>query len=552
MKRLVRAGVLLSVIALMMTGCNCFKKMSKNLEDVTANSQPEILAVTGQVVNSNISITFPAKYFNKKCILKVTPVLVYENGEIPGTPKFYQGESVKDNYTVVPFETGGTYTQEFSLPFEPKADLSTLELRVETLSKSVFVDLKKFVIAQGISTVQNNADWTAYMTIMPDNFKRVTTISESADLVYQINSSQVRSIALRADQIKLFENFVKENSTKDRTTLGSVYAKGYASPDGPEDLNDKLSRQRSETGKTAISKQLKNVSGLTYDAAAYGEDWEGFKKLVEQSNMKDKDLVLQVLNMYSSPTQRDREIHNMAQVFEVLKKDVLPQLRRTQLTASADISGKTDDELRAAARGDINSLNLEEMLFAATMFDDNADKARIYKAAADKFGDARALNNLGIALAKENKIADAKTALRNAELKSKAPEISNNLAAIAMIEGNLPEAAKYQASMNAGTKGLLALAGGDYANAIKGLDGYNLAIAQFCNGNMSAAKTALGSTDCPYADYLKAQIAMREGDTTGATAYLKSAIAKEPTLRGKAQRDVEFLKLHNTDAFKAL
>ena len=39
------------------------------------------------------------------------------------------------------------------------------------------------------------------------------------------------------------------------------------------------------------------------------EDWEGFKALMEKSNIQDKDLILRVLAiMYSDPEVREREI----------------------------------------------------------------------------------------------------------------------------------------------------------------------------------------------------------------------------------------------------
>lgn len=553
------ASMLLASMAVLLSGCNCFKKMQKKADQVQYTCTPAVLTLKGNTVSADISVTYPAKSFPKTAVVKATPVLVFAGGEIAGTPKFLQGESVKDNYTVIPWKTGGKYTQTVSFPYDPRAKLSTLEIRIEVKCKNgEFVPVQEAIaVAQGISTLQNDADWTANLSIMPDNFKRVTSISKDADLMYQINSSNVRPVALNAEQIKMFENFVKENTGKYRTTLGNIYAKGYASPDGPVKFNDQLSKKRSETGKTAISKKLsKEAPAAKYDAAYYGEDWEGFKELVEASNIPDKDLILQVLTMYSSPVQRDQEIKNMSQVFDVLKKEVLPQLRRTKLVVSADIEGKTDDELKAAATGDVNSLNVEEMLYAATLLSDNATKAKVYKAAADKYNDVRAYNNYGVVLAWEGDYTAAEKAFQKAASIQPAPEISNNLGVIALVKGNTAEAAKYLSPLNSAdakaNKALLALAEGDYAMATNGLSGYNLAVAEVSNGNLAKAKAALGNTKTADADYLKAVIAMREGDTTGAVAHLKSAIAKDPSMKAKAKSDVEFAKIFGSQEFLAL
>ncbi|MBE5034527.1 tetratricopeptide repeat protein [Gallalistipes aquisgranensis] len=561
MKRLVKVSLILSCMALVLSSCNCYKKMLKKVDTVQTSCTPAVLSLKGSTVTADIKVTFPPKYFDEVAVLKVTPVLVFEGGEIAGTPKFVQGENVKDNYTVIPWKTGGSYTQTVTFPYDPKARLSTLELRMESkcsnkCSKKYreFIPFAAMPVAQGISTVQNDANQTSYLVYMPDNFKKVTTISQDAEILYQINKANVRKDQLTSDQIKMLNDFVKENADKEKVTLGNIAAKGYASPDGPVKFNDELSKKRSETGKEAYSKQL--GMDAKYDIAAYGEDWDGFKELVEKSDIKDKELILQVLQMYSSPVKRDEEIKNMSSVFKVLAEEILPQLRRTKLVATADVQSKTDAELKAAVDQNVNSLDLEEMMYAATLYKKNSEKAMIYEAAAKKYNDARAYNNLGVALAKQGKLDQAKKALDQAAKLQSAPEISNNLGVVALAQGNVAEAKKYLSSLN--TKdakrnmALVELAEGNYSEAAKGLSGYNLAVAEVANGNLAKAKTALAKEKSADADYLRAVIAMREGDSKAAIANLKSAFSKKKSLKEKAKTDVEFAKLFGTTEFLAL
>lgn len=560
MKRLVSISMILAAMVVLLSSCNCYKKMVKKSSRIETSCTPGVLSVKGSSVTADIKVTFPAKYFDEIAVLKVTPVLVFEGGEIAGTPKFVQGEKVKDNYTVISWKKGGSYTQTVTFPYDKRAAVSTLELRIESKCANKcskknleFVPFAAVAVAQGISNVQGAADNTAYMSIMADKFQRVTTITKGSEFLYDINSAKVRPAQLTTEQIKMFEDFVKEYSAKDRTTLGSIYAKGYASPDGPVKFNDELSKKRSESGKAALSKQ---IADKKFDAASYGEDWEGFKELVEASNIQDKDLILQVLQMYSSPVQRDQEIMNMSAVFNVLKKEVLPKLRRTQFTTAADIEGLTDAELKEAAAKNIDKLNVEEMLYAATLVSTNAEKAKIYQAAATKFNDARAYNNLGVVLAQEGDLAASKKALDKAASIAASSEISNNLGVVALAQGNVAEAKKYLSSLNSkdanANKSLVALAEGNYAEATKGLSGYNLAVAEVCNGNLSKAKSALANEKSADAEYLRAVIAMREGDTKAAMANLKSACAKDSALKAKAKTDIEFAKIFGTTEFLAL
>lgn len=561
MKRFVKSFMFMSLVVLL-TGCNCYKKMAKNVDRLTITATPSVLTLKGNNVVTDIKVDFPAKYFNRKAVLKVTPVLVFEGGEIAGTPKFIQGEKVKDNYTVIPYKTGGTYTQNISIPYDKRAKICTLELRIESKctkncgkKRKEFQDFASIPVAEGVSTVQLLANNAAYLSIMPDNFKRVTTISKNADIMYQINRSNVRAGELTKEQVKMFEEFVREYSDKDRATLGSVYAKGYASPDGPVKFNDELSKKRSETGQAAISKALKDVDAK-YDIAFYGEDWEGFKELVAASDIKDKDLILQVLAMNDNPVKRDEEIKNMSSVFEVLAKEILPQLRRTKLVADVDIEGRTDAEILEAANKNIDVLSEEEMLYAATLTKDAALQLKAYEAAAAKYNSVRGYNNAGVVLAKEGKLAQAKTQFDKAAAMSKDAAITNNLGVLALMNGDVATAKKYISALNTADSkanmGLISLAEGDYSAATKTLSGYNLAVAEVLNGNLAKAKSLLAGENCADADYLKAIIAMREGNSSAAIANLKSAIAKKPALKEQATKDVEFAKLFGSQEFIAL
>ncbi len=560
MRKLILVSLSLAAMTVLFSACNPYKKMQKDVGTIEATSNPEVLTLTGNTVNADVTVTYPAKYFGKEIILKVTPVLVFEGGELAGTAKYFQGEDVKDNYTAVPNKEGGSFTFPVSIPYDERAAISTLELRIEGRyaenSKEELREFKPFgsrPAAQGVSTIQALAH--PYMTLMPHGFQRITTITEEADIHYTMNSATVRNSQLSQEQIKLFEAFVKENQNKENVTLGNVQAKGYASPEGPEKFNDKLSANRSKTGEKAIKKQLKGTN-VQYDVAAYGEDWEGFKKLVEASDMPDKDLILQVLAMYDSSAKRDQEIKNLSKVFTELKKSILPELRRTQLVVSADVVGKSDSELIALIRKGDTSLRVDEMLYAATLVEGD-ERIAAYKLAVKQYGnDMRTNNNLGVALFDNGDVAGAKAAIEKAAKLGTSHCVTNNLAVIAMAEGDYAAAKQYLAASNCHNapknKAMLAMYEGDYATAVKGLDGYNLAVAEVMNGNYSAAKKAISNEQCPCSEYLRAVIAMREGDSKGAMAYLKSAVAKNADIRDRAKKDIEFAKLFGTEEFMAL
>ncbi|MFR9567061.1 MAG: hypothetical protein SNH13_07385, partial [Rikenellaceae bacterium] len=371
MKKLATFGLMLAIAVLGFSGCNCTKKMSERFDQVIVKCAPEVMTLNNGKVDATVTLTLPMEYVHPKAIIKVTPVMVYDGGEVATKPFFYQGSKVKENYRVV---KGNKLTDNISFDYTPAMRSSKLQLRVEIKcytksGKGQFVLLNTntgklvskdelkvltekpnsseatairkrcgYWAAKGVNTLQQDLKYGCIMGSAKDSYKRVTNTTTKADLIYSINSSKVAPKSVKSQDIDAFTANVDAQSKNDRATQ-KLYAKGYASPDGKETLNDKLSKSRSESGKVAMEKLLKDY-GLSIDAAAYGEDWDGFKELVMKSNIQDKNLILQVLSLYSSATQRESEIKNMTSVFGSLKSEVLPQLRRTQMVNSTDLIGK--------------------------------------------------------------------------------------------------------------------------------------------------------------------------------------------------------------------
>ena len=572
MKNILKVSMVLAVAALSFSSCNCFKKMAKNQDQVVLACNPEVLVLNNGKVGADIQVTFPAKYFNKKAELRVTPVIVFEGGEVAAPTKGLQGEKVKENYTAVGVN-GGKYTHHVEFAYDARMQQCELQLRVEV--KCPGGPCKEFTlinanngamptkeeaailaaggaeakalackfgrtIAKGVNTLQNDIDYAAAMQSVANNYKNVTTVVTKADVAYRINSSKVCKKAVETEALAALKAKVEENKANDRAKQ-TVYVNGYASPDGPEKFNDKLSGARSESGKKAVEKLLAEA-GIQIDAASYGEDWDGFKEAVAASNIADKDLILQVLGMYDSSAQREKEIKNMSSVFKSLKTEILPQLRRAQVVNSADITGKTDDEMVAFVKaGNAAALDLEELLHVAEARPEVAVAALEY---ATKYNDARVYNNLGLAYAKAGEDAKALAAFENAvKAGGNSAELNNNLALANLANGNVEKAKEYAKAGNAEVQALVNAAEGNYAQASSKLEGYNAAIAQVMNGDLAAAKKSLANDNSAKADYLRAVIAAKEGNVNNAKTQLNSAISKDASLAAKAKKDINLASL---------
>ena len=581
MKNLFKMSAVLAVVVLTLSSCNCFKKMAKNQDDVKLTCTPEVLVLNNGKVDADINVTFPVKYFNAKAVLKVTPVIVFEGGEVAGTTQYFQGSKVDDNYTVIDKKNGGDYTMHVSFPYDERMACSELQLRAEikcpkgACKEFTLVNLNNgaiptkeeaailaaggaeaealvrsfgLTIAQGVNAMQRDLNYASAMEAMESGYKNVITEVTKANYVYAINSSRLAKKALSSDELSAFQQKAAEQKDNDRIKQ-NIYVNGYASPDGPEKFNDKLSAARSESGKKAAEKLLEEL-GLALDAASYGEDWEGFKELVAASDIEDKALILSVLDSYASSSEREEQIKNMSNVFTALKKEILPQLRRAQLVNSSDITGKTDDEMVALVRaGKFNELDEKEMLHIASTGKLSAEeKIAVLEAAAKEYKSAAAYNNLGVAYAEVGEGAKAAEAFAQAvKAGANASALNNNLALVNLMNGDTEAAKAYTANASKEAKALAAAAEGNYAQAQSQLEGYNAAIAATMNADYTAAKQFIANDVTAEADYLRAVIATKQGDMATATAELKSAIAKDASMAERAKKDVNLRKYIGTE-----
>ena len=572
MKNLFKMSLVLASAVLVLTGCNCFSKMAKNKDDVQLTCTPEVLVLNNGKVDADIKITFPAKYYNQKAVVKVTPVIVFEGGEVAAATQYFQGSKVDDNYTVIDKNMGGEYTMHATFPYDERMACSVLQLRAEIkcpqgkCKEFTLVNLNNgaipteeqaallaaggaeaealkrefgLTIAQGVNTLQRDIDYATAMQNMPSGYQNVITVVTKADYVYAINSSTLSRRATQTDELAAFQQNVAEQSGNERVQQ-NIYVQGYASPDGPEKFNDELSAARSASGQRAAEELLKDL-GIELDAAAYGEDWDGFAELVAASDIEDKEVILSVLGSYKSSADRELQIKNMSNVYGALKEEILPQLRRAQLINSSDISGKTDEEMVALVRaGKFNELDEKELLHIASTGKLTAEENVVtLEAAAKEYQSATAYNNLGVAYAVVGEGEKAAAAFQSAvEAGGNASQLNNNLALANLMNGNTEAAKGYVNGASVETKALAAAAEGNYAQAQSQLDGYNAAIAATMNADYTAAKQAIAQDQTAKADYLRAIIATKQGDFTTATAELKSAISKEASYAERCKKDV--------------
>ena len=554
--------LLFSVFAVaMLIGCGT----AVQPEQVTVNPSP--LVVVGDQVDATITGTFPVKKFSKKAVLTVTPVLVYEGGEAVGKPVTYVGEKAKENGTAVSYKEGGKFSMKASFDYVPAMATSKLVLRFTATNGKKVVEIPEMKIADGVlATAKLAKAEDVKPQVTADKFQRIIQEVQEADIRFLIQQSTLRKSELKSDDLKSLQAAIKDADTTENKAINKIEVLCYASPDGGQDLNQKLADARQTKTQEYLQKELKKAevdASILSDVTA--EDWEGFQKAMEASNIQDKELVLRVLSMYTDPEEREAQIKNLSAVFKAIAEDVLPALRRSRLVLTTDLIGKSDEEIIALAKSDASALNVEELLYAATLFNSADDKLAIYKKVTENYPkDYRGFNNLGITYFAQGKVADARQCYAKAlKLEPNNADVNYNAGIAAMAEGDLSKAEEYLGKA-AGTSGNLNAAmgtlytmKGDYAaakNAYGNTASNNAAVQQILNEDYAAARQTLAKVENPNATtaYLAAVVGARTNDREAVYANLAVAVERDAQMKAKAQKDIEFAKYAADEKFLAI
>ena len=564
--------VLVSALAvcILFSGCNPLKNMKKGAETVKYTVNPPVLELVGDQVNVSINGSYPAGYFNKKVVLTLTPTLVSGNNELSFDVYKVQGESVKENNKEIKVD-GGSFNYSSKVAYKPEFQVSELMLRITGVhkGKQPGLDFDPYKLADGIITTCLLVEKNGKATYASDKYVRITPDSYEADIKYVIQQSDVRTSETKKAEISAFTEAVKAAAANDRINFTGTQLSAYASPDGPYELNDKLANSRQKTGNDFFVKNFKTakvedvVKSELLKTVVTPEDWEGFKKLMEQSNIRDKELVLRVLSMYSDSQVRDREIHNLAAAFEEIKDKILPQLRRTKMTVNVELVGRSDQEINAQFDSDPSKLSVEEILYAGTLTQDANRKLSIYQAAARYYpSDYRTKNNLGAALLNLGRTSEAKTALNDAKNINNNEIVKNNLGIVALREGNLAAAEELLTAAGSSDEvkfnlGTIKIIQGAYADAISYFGNQvevNAALAKLLTKQNDAALSTLNSvkSDDALVYYLKAIVGARKSDNNLLMNNLRTACSKSAELKANARKDAEFGKYFEDSTFKSI
>jgi tetratricopeptide (TPR) repeat protein len=551
----------------LMTSCDLLK-------DLKYTVTPSPLEMHGDSVRVTVDVTFPEKGIKKKAKVEVTPML----GNTALKTVTITGEKVESNGTKIAYKAGGSYKYTDVVAYKSEFENADFKVTGKVFKgdkeKEGQFEETKIADATIVTPLWVNKDFK--VIYHKDAFVRVTQQSTSAMINFDKGKSDLRANEMNDKDMVDYKNWLVSAQTNSKIAIKNIELAGWASPEGEDAFNVGLSNDRSATAEKVLSDLAKslNLGKITpnvYKKSGNGPDTKGLKDYLKTSTIPaaDQDVIIRMMAIAgksdtTGKTAR-KTLMELGKVYQDLEKLCFPMLRRVEIKTIYDLTGYTDEELKTVSQTTPDSLDVEEILFTATLTSDINEKLRLYNIGIKNFPkDYRVHNNAGVVLYTQNKMSEAKAAFEKSNSLKENTIAKNNLAAIAGASGDRKKSrelltqAKGAGDEVTYNNGILDIQDGKYSTAISNfgkVSSFNLALAQLLNGKPSdCIATIDGSSDKESAQgyYLKAVASARLDKLDNVASNLKNAIAKDSTLKVKAANDREFLKYFDNATFTSV
>ena len=566
----------LMLAAVLLSSCGLSRMINRYEQGVNFTPETNPLENHGGQVAVEIDGRVGERYFHRRAIMELTPVLKYEGGEKALTPIILRGNRTTGDGILVERRTPTTFDLSEAIAYQDAMLASELVMRARLYRQgreAAAVNLPERKVADGVINTSQRVVADYDLVLAPDKYEAETTVSRSANIyfAYMRHDLNMR-LALNRDAANAAKVAELESFIRQGWKIKSVEVNAWASPEGEVAFNEKLSENRATTTNNFVNDlfmRIERATGTSIErptttVTAKGEDFDGFMTLLNASELPDRQAIANVINEQLAPAERERRIKDMTVIFAEVEK-ILEPLRRGEIVVTLYEPKKTNAEIARLAIEDPAQLDVEELLFAATLTDDQNTKLAIYKNAQKQFPqDFRGFNNAAYILIKQGKAAEAATHIEKAkQLAPNAGAVLNNAGVVSAVKDDIVnaqayfEAAKGQGVNTSYNIGVLMIKKGDYTAALTSFAGrtctHNVALAHLLAGNDSAAMTNLecAKESAPVA-YLKAIIGARRQNDTMVFDNLRRAIQLDPAYKEVAGKDREFIRYFEVADFQAI
>ncbi|MCD8182930.1 MAG: hypothetical protein LUE99_07330 [Bacteroides sp.] len=206
-----------------------------------------------------------------------------------------------------------------------------MEQSLRLLAKKVEVteekDMTGSVAQQTVSVAASPMTDTA-----SENRHRITRVTLYLDyLTFPLDRTELLpDFGNNRKELQKLDNALDSLLTRPRCRIEVVDINGYASPDGPYPRNDELAYGRTLALRNYLQ-GIRRYRELPFRTASVAEDWQWLKTALEKSDMPYREELLMIINTSLTHDEKEANMKRLdgGRAYRILKRDFLPQLRRT-------------------------------------------------------------------------------------------------------------------------------------------------------------------------------------------------------------------------------
>jgi len=305
--------------------------------------------------------------------------------------------------------------------------------------------------------IKTDNEYSVYTPVLPPLVEPVYSLTyvtppveqvkqRSETYTARINFEVGKSVILKnfknnAQVLNEVERIVNEIRSDANLTVNEIKVVGYASPEGNEQSNMKLSENRAKAFVSYLTSNY-NIPASSVKTDWKGEDWDGLRKVVNESQLSDRNQILAAIDEPNVAQRKNKMKQlNGATTYQMLLRDYYPPLRRNEYTVSYVARNFTVDEAKELIRTKPQHLSLNEMFLVANTYPSSSREFKeIFDIAVRLYPDSPVAQLNTAALELENGATDA--AIERLQ-KINLPEAWNNLGIAYAKKGDYQRAQEY-------------------------------------------------------------------------------------------------------------
>ncbi len=315
------------------------------------------------------------------------------------------------------------------IPFEPWMRNASLDIREDLCGCGNLID--EVIVERIVPNVIMEDIPRPVLAYIPPEGEAIKARSREMDVLldFPVNQTTILPDFMNnREELQKIRNMLHEVRSDANLDVRRIDITGYASPEGPVSLNERLSRGRANALRDYLAAEI-SFPGDIYHIEYGGENWGGLRYMVENSYLDYKNEILAAISDSYEVVRRKYELRRIdnGNVYRQLLREYFPKLRKAICNVFFNIRNFSVEEGKQILRTNPGYLSLNEMYHIANSYQEGTDAfIEVYGIAVTEYPDDP-VANLNIAAAALSRNDPQRAILHLNKANKNSHEYANNM-----------------------------------------------------------------------------------------------------------------------------